>query len=238
MVEVLEKVRKLGLNRWLAAAAGVLLVLCIIQLIRWTGARNLGKDLIRASLRQATALERSDVKDLEQYKPIIEKYHLGKKKKPPGLPKLFGILGESALFGNSPKDIKPYAVDAELPGGWKLVEISLGSVELEKDGEKKTITVFPELAAKPGPPVPQPPPGKAPPTAKAPPPEAKPAEARVERPPEPGGEAGLPAPDEGIAIESGEIRARKATEEAEQLGRIARERMIRERTTSGSRPEP
>ena len=216
MLEVLERVRKLGLNYWLGAAAAVILVLCVVQVARWTGAGTLGSELIRASLRQAAASERSDVRDLEQYQAIVEKQHFGKKKPPPGLPTFFGILGESALFGSSPKDIKPYAVDAELPGGWKLVEIRLNSVELEKDGETKTMTVFPELGAEPGPPVPQPSPGEAP----AGPPVQVAGQEQAEEPSEAGDgdEVEPPAISEQKPADAEEIRARMR----ERIGEVRR----------------
>ena len=82
---------------------------------------------------------------------------------------LFGILGRSALLGNSPGDAQMYEVDAEVPCGEKLIEIGIDEVVLEKDGEKRTVQVFSD---KPGPPSGSgPPPGDGPPSENGQPPE-------------------------------------------------------------------
>jgi len=141
-----ERVRKVRLDYCLGAAGGILLVLLAVQLVRYGGARTLGEELIKATLAPEATPQRAEAPDLEQYKAIAEKGLFGKakQKKGPGVPRLFGVLGEFALLGNSPGDSKPYALGAEVAGGHKLVEIHLDSVVLEKDGKKLTLKVFPD----------------------------------------------------------------------------------------------
>ena len=61
------------------------------------------------------------------------------------MPQLFGILGQFAYLGPSLDQAEPYATGAELPGGFKLVEIGAGSVVIEREGERETLNVFPAL---------------------------------------------------------------------------------------------
>ena len=209
MVGIIGKLRKFNLNLWLAAVAGAILILVIVQVVRYAGAGKLGEELVRASLSQEDSPGRSDVKELEKYQAVVEKGLFGKKEPPPGIPKLFGILGEFALLGNSANDAKRYEVGAQLPGNAKLVEIHLNSVVLEKDGKKQTITLFPELGAKTEPPPGPPGPGRAP------------EDRRPERPPE-----------AGAAVEGGVPETHQETPPDEEE---ARARMREESTRSGSR---
>jgi hypothetical protein len=185
VAEMIERLRKVGLDSWLAAVAGAILILLIVQVTRYARAGTLGEDIVRASQLQPASQGRSDVKAQEEYKPLIEKGHFGKKKEePPKPPQLFGILGNVALLGNSPDDAKPYEVGAGLPDGSKLAEIHLNSVVTEKDGEKKTIVLFPELGVKAQePPRPAGPPPR--------PPDQKP----EKKPPEAGGAAEQATPE-------------------------------------------
>ena len=168
---------------------------------------------------------RSDVKELKEYQVILEKAHLGKKKPSggPKRPQLIGILGEQALIGNSPNDAKWYAVDAKLPGGYKLLEIHLNSVVLEKDGKKQTVAMFPELGAKPAPAAPQPPEKEELPR----PPGPRAEEALAEQPPSTGAGDESPSVDEETPEEEEEIRARM--EEVEKRAREGRRERIERR---------
>jgi hypothetical protein len=164
---MIQRLRRLGLNFWLAAVAGAILILLIVQLVRYAWAGTLGEDIVKASQWERASPVRSNVKGPDEYKPLLEKGHFGKRKEgPPKPPALFGILGKVALLGNSPDDAKPYEVGAGLPDGSKLVEILLASVVIEKDGKKQTIVLFPELGTKAeppaGPPQPQPSPDQKP----------------------------------------------------------------------------
>ena len=209
MAGLIGKLRKLSLDSWLLTIGSIFVVLLLLQAVRYAWTRKLGAELIEASLLRTASPGRPDVKELKEYQIILEKAHLGKEtSSAPKQPQLFGILGESALMGNSPKDIKPYAVGAQLPGGFKLLEMHLNSVVIEKDGKKQTIVLFPELGAKPGPPAPQPPAGQEPP-----------------RPPEPeqpptaseGDETKSTPVGEERPEDEEEIRARKRKEMRENL---------------------
>jgi len=165
LAEMIKRLRRLGLNFWLAAVAGAILILLIVQLVRYAWAGTLGEEIVKASQWERASPGRSNVKGPEEYKPLLEQGLFGKKKEL-NPPELYGILGKLALMGNSPDDAKPYEVGAGLPDGSKLVEILLASVVIEKDGKKQTIVLFPELGTKaespPGPPQPQPSPDQKP----------------------------------------------------------------------------
>lgn len=131
----------------------MLMILLLVQVVRYVGAKRLGRELVQVWETPAAA-QRVPGKDLKDYQKITETGHLGSKKKPKSA-QLFGILGEVALIGSSPADAKPFAVGAQVPGGEKLVEIRLNEVVLEKDGKRRTVTLFdPNLPTKPGRPHP------------------------------------------------------------------------------------
>jgi len=222
VVPLIERVRTLSTDFWLAVVAAIVSVFLIVQFVSCALARKVGEELIQASLSRPASTGRMDVKGLDHYSPILEKGHLGKKKPPPGPPQLFGILGECALMGSSPNDVKAYTVGADLPGGAKLVEIALDSVVLEKDGNKQTIVLFPPLGAKGG----APPPGRGRP--QGPPREPTESEGPGEtRPDEPEGREferpDMPAepPSSGEEVKR---RIEKARMKAREMGRRASER--------------
>ncbi len=186
MPALMKRLRKPGLDVVLAAAAGLLLALFIFQGLRWAAAGTLGRELADASVAAERVSERSGVEPVEEYGVIKDNEHFGKQKPPPK-PQLFGVLGDTALIGTSPNDIKPYEAGAGLPGEMKLVEILGDSVVVEdKDGKKQTLTVFPPLGA-PGGPGQGPPPRQPGPSGgkerPAGPPEAGKPEPRVQPPP-------------------------------------------------------
>jgi len=162
----IEKLRAFSPGVWLTVSAGILLVLCAVQGLRYAMAGRMAGELGKVSLALSAPPKREEAKKLEAYKIIAEKGHFGRKKLAPG-PQLFGILGEFAFMGNTPQNAKPYAVGAQFPSGEKLVKIHLNSVVLEKDGKRRTLKVFPDIGDKvrPGAPVPRVPAGPAEPAA-------------------------------------------------------------------------
>ena len=150
-VRPLQGMRKLSLDSWLMVSAGVLVLLLLVQVVRYARAGSAHGLLVEADSSKAPPA-REEPELAEKYGVITEKGAFGKPKKssPPKL-QVFGILGKSAWLGTSAKDAKPYEIGAEVPGGDKLIEIHLNSVVLEKGEKKRTLTVFPELPGAPGP---------------------------------------------------------------------------------------
>jgi len=152
LLRAVMKLRAFGLGRLLIAPAGILVVLVLVQGLQYYSLARLEKTLI-GSLEQAKEElpKRADAGELKEYDPITEHGILGTVSKPPP-EKLWGIMGESVLFGASPDKAKFYKVGDKLPTGEKIVEIGCGEIVLEKDGKRRTESVFPELKepAKPG----------------------------------------------------------------------------------------
>ena len=149
MERVLERLRQFGVNSWLAVCASIMAVIFVMQIISLLSAEGLGQRVIEASVEPKPAVSREEVADLKEYEVLTEKGHFGKKQKPPQL-RLFGVLGDSALLGQSDRDAKPYSEGASLPGGGKLVEVKFDSVIVEKDGKKKTMEVFTHMPSSHG----------------------------------------------------------------------------------------
>ncbi len=215
-LRAIAKLQEIGTDRFLAMLAAFLVLLLLVQGLRYGCAARLGKGLAQ-SLASSSEMQakRGEVKDLKGYDGIVQKGILGKVSKKASQT-LFGILGDSALFGTSAKDAKPYKVGAEIPGGEKIVEVSLDEVVLEKDGKQRTVKVFPDVKAgsKPGsgPKPPEPPEG-------AP---AKPAAEAAEPPAEEQPEEQT-ASEEADKEESAERRARMIENRRErELGRFKR----------------
>jgi hypothetical protein len=122
----------------------VVIALLVIQGLRSGGAVLYTGYLLRSMDAAASeSPQRARPDQSETFKPILEKGVLGMP--PPMLPlQLFGVLGETALVGNSPEQVQEYAVGAEVPGGEKLIRIGVEDIELEKEGKKRKLTVFPE----------------------------------------------------------------------------------------------
>jgi hypothetical protein len=155
---VKTKVTEWGAGNCLAALLVLLALLLVLQGPRYVlarfGLRGLAEN-IRVNLDSAGAAER---KPLAEYNTILDKGLLGKgHSNQPSGQTLFGILGNQALIGMSPNDAKTYDVGADLPGGEKIVEINVATVVLEKNGNKNTLSVFPDPGA-PGSPSPPSPP--------------------------------------------------------------------------------
>lgn len=144
MAGVLDRLRTMGMDFWLALLAGLISVLSLVQAGSCMSARRVGRKVIRASFASTPGVSRAEVKQLKEYEEISKSGHFGKQKPPPKL-RLFGVLGDTALIGQSDRDAKPYSTGASLPGGKKLVEIHLDSVVVEKEGKKETLEVFPEF---------------------------------------------------------------------------------------------
>lgn len=135
------------IERYLVALLAVLVLLLLVQGVRGiTAAVQTGSVLRSLEESNAPPPKRTGKEGVQEYKAMLEKGTFGRA--PGAQPlKVFGILGDSALLGPASEGVKPYAIGAELPGGEKLVEIGPNSVVLEKEGERRTLTVFPELAA-------------------------------------------------------------------------------------------
>jgi hypothetical protein len=150
---LLAKARAVGLDRALALLFVALCLLLMIQGLRFVGAALSSRGMASRVNTGAVAPERTDRKPATDYDAILEKGLLGKREKgggpsgPAPAVTVFGILGNKALLGASANDAKPFAIGAEVPGGEKLVEIGTAEVVLEKDGNKRTLKVFPSLSA-------------------------------------------------------------------------------------------
>jgi len=154
---VIRRLRALRPEAVLALCGGLLLALLAVQGLRYQGARRLAAEFdARLRMKDPAPADKKD-DDKEQLRKLAEKGLFGKRPSPPE-PKLFGILGDSAMMGNDANSAKLYALDARLPDGSKLVELQANAVVVENDGKRKTIRLFPELNA-PSSPQPMPPPG-------------------------------------------------------------------------------
>lgn len=141
----LDALKPRDLNQALALARAVIIALLVVQGLR-SGVAVIRTAYLLGVMEVAESEPPlGDNRDTsEMYKPILEKGVLGVP--PPEMPlQLFGVLGSTALMGNSPDQIQEYAMGAEVPGGEKVVAVGVESVELEKEGQKRTLTVFPEL---------------------------------------------------------------------------------------------
>ena len=148
--QAIAKVREFGPDKLLLVGSGLLILLLVLQGVRYGFAARLGKGLVDSlTAREAEAAERKDAKSLENYKPITDKGILGAAPGKPSPQKLFGIMGDMALIGTS-DNAKPYTVGADIPGGEKLVEVAADYVLLQKDGNQRKELVFPVTKGKPG----------------------------------------------------------------------------------------
>lgn len=123
----------------------LLIALLVAQVLRAAVPAVRAELLLRAATAQVEDQSREKTRDpLEKYNAILEKGVLGvpPKEQPP---QLFGILGDVALIGGAPEQVQEYKEGADLPSGEKVVRVGVDSVELEKDGEKQTLEIFPEL---------------------------------------------------------------------------------------------
>ena len=151
LLRLLARLRAFGPDKSLVALAGILVVLLLVQGLRYRSLAGLEETVI-GSLEQAKGEvpKRTEAKELKEYDPITQQGLLGTVSKPPPQ-KLWGIMGEYALIGPSSGNAKPYKVGDKLSTGEKIVKIGCSEVVLEKDGKQRTESVFPELkkAAKP-----------------------------------------------------------------------------------------
>jgi len=160
MNDFIQKLRKVKVDSWLGACAGVLVVLLAVQGVAYVRVRAMGSEFADALLAQSAAPTRGESSKLEDYQSIMGKGVFGKKQPPPA-PKLFGLLDGSALMGEEPNKVRTYELNADLPGGFKLVEIGFNSVVVEREDKRETIRLFPGLTDKVDAPR-MPPPGRGP----------------------------------------------------------------------------
>ena len=141
--------RRWEAERYLEVLLAVLVALLLVQGVRGLSATIQAGSVLR-SLEEsnAPAPKRVGNDGGQEYRVMLEKGTFGRAPGDQPL-KVFGILGDSALLGTESNNVKPYGIGAELPKGEKLVEIGPNSVVLEKEGERRTLTVFPEFPASP-----------------------------------------------------------------------------------------
>lgn len=123
----------------------VLIALLVLQGLRVALPAARAEWLLRAAAAEAPAKDREKFREpLDKFNAILEKGVLGV---PPreAPPQLFGVLGNVALIGGAPEQVQELSEGATLPNGEKVVHIGVESVELEKDGQKRTLTVFPDM---------------------------------------------------------------------------------------------
>jgi len=123
----------------------LLIVLLVLQGLRAIVPVARAEWLLRSASAEEEQATREKLRDpLTHYNAILEKGVLGipPQEQPP---QLFGVLGNVALIGGSPEQVQEFSEGAELPNGEKIVRIGVESVDLEKDGKKRTLTVFPEM---------------------------------------------------------------------------------------------
>lgn len=146
---IIAKLKAWGPDKCIAGVLAGLLLLVIVQGVRYGVTIAYAKDLtdeLRSSALPPPA--RDGVNDFEHFKPILDKGILGAGDPPKGAPPpamLYGIMGQTALIGNSPNDAKPYEAGVNIASGDKLIEVGTDFVIIEKDGEKRTVTIFDAL---------------------------------------------------------------------------------------------
>jgi len=144
MNRIAHRLRHVSPAGWLRGLGAVLLLALVWEGALYARARNVAALKGLGSFTAGPAVKRDGAPELSHYAPIMDKGHFGKKKPPP-LPKLFGIVGEQALLGNDAGSAKFYEVGADLPGGRKLAEIRGNVVVIETDGRKEELKLFPAL---------------------------------------------------------------------------------------------
>ncbi len=156
---ILQVLKRRQLEEYLVWSLALLVILILTQGVR-CGTTLVRTSLLMHSLEQINAPppRKPEPGPEEKYEIILKKGILGRAPQGGGEPglRVFGILGESALLGSSPDSIKFDEVGAEVSGGEKLVSIGTDSVILEKEGEQRTLKVFPDQASG-GPPKDEPP---------------------------------------------------------------------------------
>ena len=152
VTSIINRVREWGPDRCLLGLLCLLAFLLVVQGGRYCTTR-LGAWRLVTSLESSTYTppHRDRTQKLGEYDTITEAGVLGKVPKGGASlsAQLFGIIVDSALFGSSPNDIKPYKRGDEIPGGEKIVEIGADKVVLEKEDEQRTVKVFLSLDDRP-----------------------------------------------------------------------------------------
>ena len=135
----------LGADRFLMALSVVLVALLLVQGVRYFLIGRYERSVLRSlTQKDSTPSERAKVKPAQEYDEAIMSHGmLGQTVKLPT--KLWGVMGDNALFGTSAEDAQPAKVGEALSSGEKVVEIRINEVVLEKDGKRRTEVVFEEL---------------------------------------------------------------------------------------------
>ncbi len=165
--------RRLRPDRLLTGLSVLLVALLLLQGIRYLLIGRCERSVLQSlTQKNASAPEREKAKPVQEYDETIMGHGmLGTAVKLPI--KLWGVMGDSALFGTSGEDAQPAKVGDTLANGEKVVEIRVNEAVVEKDGKRRTEVVFEELksaAPSVSAPRPGPKPGAAPPA----PPDASP----------------------------------------------------------------
>lgn len=178
--------RTLGPDRLLMALSVLLVALLLVQGVRYLLTGRYERSVLKSlTEKSAGPPERDKAKTAQEYEDAVMGHGmLGSPAAKPQI-KLWGVLGDSALFGASGENAQPSKVGETISSGEKVVEIRPNEVVLEKDGKRRTETLFDEL--KPAKEEPKPPAQPAP--AAPPKEEAKPAKDELKQPPQPEGAA-------------------------------------------------
>jgi hypothetical protein len=145
VTRITAQLRAIGPDRLMTGLMVILALFIVVQPFRLGSAGiwawRMGRSVDAAA---GAAPARNDADPLEQYDAILEQGFIGGRtnKGEPPKPSLFGILGNEVFLGMSADKAKFYGVGAEVPGGEKIVSIGTNEAVLEKDGEKRTVTVF------------------------------------------------------------------------------------------------
>jgi hypothetical protein len=132
---------------WIASA--LLLALLAWQAVGYFRLRRSERRIAELlNLQTGDVPKRTEGKPLTEYDVLTKKDLLGVVVKNE---KLWGILGDCALYGEKSDSAQEYRVGATLPGGDKVVSIDENSIVLEKDGAQRTEYVFQELKQPKGP---------------------------------------------------------------------------------------
>ncbi|MFO8008147.1 MAG: hypothetical protein R6V05_10465 [Candidatus Brocadiia bacterium] len=140
MGRFITAVRRAGPAFWLLLLAGILAVLLLSRAI---GYARLGAIEVEVTpLGRAGSSERPEAEPVEHYSAIFDGGCFGEVRVEK--PRLFGVLGAKALIGQSAERARFHAEGDDLDNDFRLVEVHAGSVVVERDGKRGTLTVWPE----------------------------------------------------------------------------------------------
>jgi hypothetical protein len=142
--ETVGRRRRVKWRLYLRLTAGALMVLLLAQALGYSRLPRLQSDTLATGTEELEMTRREEAPAVDDYLKAVTGGCFGLKGKPPK-PQLFGILGDSALIGQSQGNADFFVVGADLPGGFKLVEVQANAVVIERDGSKETLTLFGDL---------------------------------------------------------------------------------------------